>query len=61
MKIVFKTKTKNEIKPTLLFTWPASNFLEHIYSYPSPLLTSYVPPPEIYFYNLFEFVFHNSA
>ena len=39
----------------------ASNFLEHFYSCLSPFLTSYVAPHEIYFANLFEFVFHNST
>ena len=41
-------KTINEIKTALLFSWPASNFLEYFYSCLSPFL-SYVPPPEIYF------------
>ena len=34
--VVFKTKIVNEIKLTLLFLWPASNFLEHFYSCVSP-------------------------
>ena len=42
--VVFKTKIINEIKPTLLFSWPASNLVEHFYSCLFPFLTSYVPP-----------------
>ena len=42
-------KIINEIKPTLLFWWPASNFLKHFFNCLSPFLTSYVPPLEIYF------------
>ena len=45
----FQTTIINEIKPTLLFSWPASNVLENFYSYLSPFLTSYVTTPEIYF------------
>ena len=37
--------------PASLFSWPASNFLEHFYNFFSPFLatiTIYGPPPEIY-------------
>ena len=50
--VVFKTKIMNEIKPALLFSWPASDFLDYIFICPSPFLTSYALPPEIYL-NLF--------
>ena len=38
--VVFKTKIINEIKPTLLFSWPALNFLEHFCGCLSPFLAS---------------------
>ena len=38
---------------TLLFSWLASNFLEHFYSCLSPFLTNYFPPPEIYFLQIY--------
>ena len=46
---MFKTKIINEIKPILLFSWPASSFLEGFYSCLSPFLKSHVPPPKFYF------------
>ena len=39
MLVDFKMKIISEIKPNILFSWPASNFLEHFYSYLSPFLT----------------------
>ena len=47
----------NEVKPTLLFSWPASNFRDYFHICPSPFLTIYAPPPEIYL-NLFFIISH---
>ena len=60
LQIVFKTKTMNEIKPTQLFSWLASYFLEHFYSCLSPFLTYYVRPPGILqtYLNLFFIIPH---